>query len=243
RARLDRRTWTHAFPAVVPSFPTPRAPADALVVTWIGHSSFLIQIGGRNLLVDPVWSERASPLAWIGPRRWAKPGIPFAALPPIDAVLISHDHYDHLDEQSARQLNRTGEGARGRALGDLPPLWIVPSGVGPWVAARGARAVVELDWWGRYDLAGTTRRAAPEAQVRDPGRDGVGGAALEITATPAQHFSGRRVNNRNETLWCGWVVRSARHALWFVGDTGRHPAFSEIGRRLGPFDVIFMPIG
>lgn len=199
-----------------PAYRAPRAGVGDLTITWVGHSTFLIQIGGRNLLVDPVWSARASPVQWAGPRRWTPPGIELHALPPIDAVLISHDHYDHLDETTVRHL----------AALSPSPRWYAPLRVGPWLARRGARSVTELDWWEHAEW--------PDSRLPD---------AMRITATPAQHFSGRGVTGRNQTLWCGWVVRAGARAICFVGDTGRHPLFGEIGRRLGPFDAVLMPIG
>jgi N-acyl-phosphatidylethanolamine-hydrolysing phospholipase D len=211
-----RRTFARRFAPVAPTFPGPRAAPTDLVATWIGHATFLIQIGGRNLLTDPIWGERASPIAWAGPRRWLPPGVDFTGLPPIDAILISHNHYDHLDEPTVQRLVGLTP----------PPRWYVPLGVGAWLERRGARGVTELDWWG-------------EARWDDPPFT----AALTLTAAPAQHFSGRGVADHNRTLWCGWVVRAGSRAVWFVGDTGRHPVFGDIGRRLGPFDAVLMPIG
>lgn len=213
---MSRRAFGERFPRIAPGYPTPRAAAADLVITWVGHSSFLIQIGARNLLVDPVWSDRASPFQWLGPRRWVAPGIPFDALPPIDAVVISHDHYDHLDEATVRRLSRLTPA----------PRWYAPLGVAAWLERRGAHGVTELDWWG-------------EAEWTDPRF----ASPLTLTATPAQHFSGRGATNRNQTLWCGWGIRAGNRAVWFVGDTGRHPVFAEIGERLGPLDVVLMPIG
>lgn len=205
----DPATFASTHPPVAPAFAA-REPADRLAITWIGHSSFLVQIGGRNLLLDPVWGDRASPVSWLGPRRWTPPGIPFDALPPIDGIVQSHDHYDHLDKPTVRSLVDRFPEAQ----------WRVPLGVGRWLRQRGVADVRELDWWGATEIAD-----------------------LALTATPAQHFSGRRIDNRNGTLWCGWVIRSARHAVFFAGDTGAHPVFPEIGQRLGPFDAVLMPIG
>ena len=207
---IDRDTFAASHPRVAPTFPVPRAAADDLVLTWVGHSSFLVQVGGRNLLIDPVWSAYASPIQGVGPRRWVEPGIDLASLPPIDGVVISHDHYDHLDRPTVRHLAAAAPDAA----------WAAPLGVGPWLRRQGVRTVVERDWW-----------------------ESVQWGLMTLTATPAQHFSGRRFDNRNGTLWCGWVLRAGARALYFVGDTGFHPAFGEIGRRLGPFDAACVPIG
>lgn len=114
-------------------------------VTWIGHSTFLIQLGGLNFLTDPVWSQRASPVQFMGPRRISQPGISMDRLPEIHAVLISHDHYDHLDSTTVRQLRRMYPQAR----------WFAPLGVRSWLLRRGISDVIEQDW-----DEGTTWKAA-----------------------------------------------------------------------------------
>ncbi len=212
---ISRREFAARFPPAPNDFPAPRAPTSDVVITWARHSSFLIQIGGRNILTDPVWSSRASPFQWLGPKRWAPPAIPFANLPPIDAVVISHDHYDHLDDPIIRRLARL----------DPAPRWYAPLGVGSWLERRGPRGVREFDWWDQDEWT-------------DPGFP-----PLTIIATPAQHFSGRGLTSRNRTLWCGWNIRTRDRSVWFAGDTGRHPAFAEIGAALGPLDALLMPVG
>ncbi|MFO1328276.1 MAG: MBL fold metallo-hydrolase [Rubrivivax sp.] len=107
-------------------------------VTWIGHATVLAQFGGRTLITDPMFSERASPFESFGPRRAQPPGLRPDQLPPVDLVLISHDHYDHLDEASVRTLQAQAGGA---------PLFVVPLGVGAWLRGWGVTRVVELDWW------------------------------------------------------------------------------------------------
>jgi N-acyl-phosphatidylethanolamine-hydrolysing phospholipase D len=135
-----------------PRTPTPSVKADLAfiqanatsgsamqpAITWIGHATMLAQLGGLNIITDPVFSERASPLGFIGPKRHAAPGLALAELPRIDAVLISHNHYDHLDDASVRVLNAQAGG---------PPLFLVPLGNKAWLAERGIVNVVELDWW------------------------------------------------------------------------------------------------
>jgi len=115
-------------------------------LTWIGHASTLVQLGGLNLLTDPVFSERASPLSFVGPKRAQPPGIALAELPHIDVVLISHNHYDHLDDASVRALNAQAGG---------PPLFIVPLGNKAWMAERDITNVVELDWWQSHTVGMT----------------------------------------------------------------------------------------
>ena len=141
------------FARVAPSFKTPRADANQLLVTWIGHSSLLIQIDGVNVLTDPMWSERASPVRFAGPRRWVAPGVSFDDLPPIDVVLQSHNHYDHLDDATVRRLARAHPNAT----------WIFPLKLGAFAKKRGARGeILELDWW-QERAVGPLRIAATPA--------------------------------------------------------------------------------
>lgn len=184
--------------------------AAPLAVTWYGHSSVLLEVDGHRVLADPVWGDRASPSPLIGPRRLHPVPVPLAALPPVDAVLISHDHYDHLDVPTVRALTR---------LGDAP--FVVPLGIGAHLRRWGVpdARIVELDW-------GASTAVGP----------------LTLTCTEARHFSGRRLA-RNTTLWSSWAVTGPRHRAFFGGDTGYTPAFGEIGRSDGPFDLAILPIG
>ena len=134
------------------SDPTPTVTADLATIhanaragaamrptaTWIGHASVLVQAGGLNVLTDPIFSQRASPVALIGPQRKQAPGIAVADLPHIDVVVISHNHFDHLDRNSVLLLAAQAGGS---------PLFLVPLGVKPWLAQQGIDRVVELDWW------------------------------------------------------------------------------------------------
>jgi len=198
------------FPVATPSFFNPRAPAGTLTVTWVGHSTTLIQLGGVNLLTDPIWSECASPVPPIGPRRWARPGISFDQLPSIDVVLLSHNHYDHCDVPTIRRL----VGRRADTT------WCVPLGVAALLRRCGAEHVVELDWWQSARVGG-----------------------LEISCTPAQHFSARGPLDRDRTLWCSWAVASPSARVFFGGDSGLHTEYGGIARRHGPFDIVLLPIG
>ncbi|HWH82923.1 MAG TPA: MBL fold metallo-hydrolase [Burkholderiaceae bacterium] len=218
-----------ATPTVTPERDFIRANARAGAamqpsVTWIGHASALLQLGGLNLLTDPIFSERASPLAFAGPQRHVAPGLALAELPHIDVVLISHNHYDHLDDASVRALAAQPGGQ---------PLFVVPLGLKAWFAARDIEHVVELDWWQSHLLPGA---AGP----------------VEVVMTPVQHWSGRSLTDRLKTLWGGYAVFAPELHLFFGGDTAYSQDFADIARRFaarqtpalgGGFDLALLPIG
>lgn len=155
----QKRRPTAPVPLLRPSAPQAADTADELTIVWYGHASALIEIEGRRVLLDPVWSERCSPSGLVGPRRLHEPPVRLDELPPLDAILISHDHYDHLDMATVRAL----------LAGQSAP-FLVPLGVGAHLDRWGVPAdrIIELDWAESHQVAG-----------------------LEITATAAQHFSGR----------------------------------------------------
>lgn len=199
--------------------PQQPAAAGALAVTWYGHATTLIEVDGYRILTDPVWSERVSPSPLVGPARMHPVPQPLADLPPIDAVLISHDHYDHLDKETVRELV---------ARQSAP--FLVPIGIGAHLRHWGVPEdrIVELDWGGSVSLAELGRD-----------RDGVD---LTITCTEARHFSGRGLL-RNTTLWASWSIVGPAKRAYFGGDTGFTKAFAEAGAALGPFDLTLLPIG
>jgi N-acyl-phosphatidylethanolamine-hydrolysing phospholipase D len=155
------------FVRVHPAFASPHATPTELTITWVGHSSLLIQLGGLNILTDPMWSARASPLQTVGPRRWVPPAVPFDDLPPIDVVLQSHNHYDHLDDWTVRSLAQNHPTAT----------WFVPLGLERFVRCRGARFIHELDWW-QGGRVGATDFTCTPAQHFSGRRLGDRGATL-----------------------------------------------------------------
>jgi N-acyl-phosphatidylethanolamine-hydrolysing phospholipase D len=179
--------------------------------TWIGHSAFLLQLSGLNILTDPQFSTRASPVAFAGPRRIVPLPIEIAELPRIDVVLISHNHYDHLDLATVKQL---------AALEPAGPLFLVPLGLRAWFADNGIEQVEEYDWWKSRVLGG-----------------------VRFTLVPAQHWSKRTLWDTNKTLWGGWVIEGGGLRLIHTGDLGYSQDARDIGERLGPFDMAFIPIG
>jgi N-acyl-phosphatidylethanolamine-hydrolysing phospholipase D len=110
-------------------------------ITWVGHATVLAQLGGLSMLTDPIFSERASPLGFAGPKRHQPPGLPIGSLPHIDLVVVSHNHYDHLDAPSIQALNRQAGG---------PPVFVVPLGLKAWMADHGVHGAIELDWWDEH---------------------------------------------------------------------------------------------
>ena len=137
RGQLGPPAAAPGLPLVIADVARPRAGVEEFRLTAIGHSSFLLQAGGLNILTDPVFSDRCSPVPWAGPRRRHAPGLALEALPPIDIVLQSHDHYDHLDDATVRAL----------AAGHPEALWCAPLGVAARLHARGVRHISEQDWW------------------------------------------------------------------------------------------------
>jgi L-ascorbate metabolism protein UlaG (beta-lactamase superfamily) len=138
------------LPVAASDLPAIRSNPGVDTVTWVGHSTLLIQLGGVNILTDPHWSARASPVRFAGPKRVTPPGLKFEDLPPIDLVLISHDHYDHLDVATVTRLART-----------YRPRFLVPLGLRAWLAELGITEVEELDWWQSRAVAGLTLTCVP----------------------------------------------------------------------------------
>ena len=234
------------------------AGQEGLKATWIGHATFLIETpvqdnGGEKrgvrILFDPVFSERTSPVSWAGPKRYTPTPCTLAEVPEVDVVVISHDHYDHLDSETLRAIYARRKGK----VHFLVPLGNAARLHGMGIASED---VTELDWW-------------EGVQVGVPS---VG--SVKLTCTPSQHFSGRALWDRMSTLWSSWVLECGDSSsipasigtgpstaslpkLFFAGDTGYRyvpeeatedsvpvcPAFGEIGEEYGPFDLSLLPIG
>jgi L-ascorbate metabolism protein UlaG (beta-lactamase superfamily) len=210
RTLLSRagRVPTGTVPLHTPDLSAP--PASGLRLTWMGHATVLAEIDGRRVLFDPVWGERCSPFTFAGPRRFHPPPVPLDALGPLDAVVVSHDHYDHLDMPTVRALARSGTH------------FAVPLGVGAHLERWGLRpdTFTELDWHESAELSGLT-----------------------LTATPARHFCGRGLRNKQRTLWASWVVTGPDHRVFHSGDTGYFPGFAALGEQYGPFDATMIQVG
>ncbi|TKY87700.1 hypothetical protein EX895_003281 [Sporisorium graminicola] len=235
----------------------PKTPSRAAArVTWLGHATTLLQLPplstssstekepprSINILFDPIFSERCSPSQTAGPQRFTPAPCTVQDLPPIDFVVISHSHYDHLDYHTFKHLHHL----RGDQIHALVPLGVKEkiSGSGGFGWKR--EQVSELDWWDH------ARISLPSAE----------GAELKIVCTPAQHGSGRGAGDKDASLWASWVIEwknggEQRFCAFFAGDTGfkyHHdnpykrarypacPAFAEIAAQFQPFDLLLLPI-
>jgi len=179
-------------------------------ITWLGHATFLIRINGKTILTDPFLTEYASPVwdFWHG--RYVQPGISLDNLPPVDIIVVSHNHSDHLDAETVESL---------QAKENIHVF--VPLGLEPFFKDRGYTNVEELDWNKSFSSGG-----------------------IEVTALPAVHFSGRRLNDKNKTLWCSWSISSSSGQIFFSGDTSYSPTiFKTIGNEHGPYDLAIVSIG
>ncbi|MCG9791874.1 MBL fold metallo-hydrolase [Flavobacterium algicola] len=180
-------------------------------LVWFGHSAFLLQIDGKTILLDPMFGKVAAPHPMLGADRFnAELPIAIEKMPQIDAVIFSHDHYDHLDYETVMKIK------------DKTKHFFTPLGVGEHLKAWGipTSKISELDWW-------------QEIQFE----------TLTLVCTPAQHFSGRKLDNGQSTLWSSWVIQSQNEKLFFSGDSGYASHFAEIGNKYGPFDLALMECG
>jgi N-acyl-phosphatidylethanolamine-hydrolysing phospholipase D len=190
-------------------------------VVWINHSTFLITIDGINILTDPIWGECCSPIPLLSLKRLHPPSIKIADLPRIDYVLVSHNHYDHLDKKSVVELNKRHPKA----------IWCVAQGIKRWMKKRHINNVYELKWWDNVNFTYSPNKS------------------LSITSVPSQHFSGRKISDYNKALWCGFVIdtKIGEHyhkKLYFAGDTGYNPYdFKKIGEKWHNIDLGLIPIG
>lgn len=200
---------TKKLPEAPPLLAELQQKSQAARFIWFGHSTLLLDIDGLRLLIDPVFSNHAFPLPLLI-KRFQAPALALTQIPDIDAVLISHDHYDHLDYDSIQQLK------------DQNIEFFTPLGVNAHLEAWGVAAnkIHSLDWWQSLNFNG-----------------------LQLTAAPAQHFSGRSFGKRNQTLWCSWAIKGQQQNLYFSGDSGYSPHYQAIGQRLGPFDLTFLENG
>ena len=225
----ERPAWPDHV-SVQPSVPPRSVAGEEMRVTWIGHSSVLVQVAGLNMLTDPIWSERASPFSFMGPKRVREPGVRFEDLPHIDLVLVSHNHYDHLDLPTLKRLQER----------DRP---LIVTGLGNDTILRGAGIEsVALDWsdriWryqGHWD-----RQSPPVLECAPRGCPSI----VEVRALRSWHWSSRWGTDRNRALWSAFAVRTPQGNIFFGGDTGwGDGAWVTEAARAGPYRLAIIPIG
>jgi L-ascorbate metabolism protein UlaG (beta-lactamase superfamily) len=240
-----------------PSFLTSRTSGNAPIrATWLGHACFFVEFStGLRVIFDPVFSERCSPLSFAGPKRYSEVPCQVEDMPAIDAVIISHCHYDHLDYPTIMKIYKQNPKVH----------FFVPLKNKNWFIGKGIKEsqVTELDWWEK-----ATIEISPDDQKVVYGDKNEENSTAKISARisclPSQHIGNRGPFDRGKTLWGSWSVESGGKSVWFAGDTGYRsvpelpegeddygeghnyphcPAFAEIGQYRGPFDLGLIPIG
>ena len=205
--------WPEWIDAAPKKIPRQRQTGDEISVTYINHATVLIQVDGINIITDPIFSRRTSSLSWIGPKRVRNPGVNFADLPDIDVILISHNHYDHLDIESLKLLHAKNPE-------NQPPLILSGLGNGLLFDDTGFSNFKDLDW-------------DDSVHFRD----------IEFIFTETRHRSGRGILDQNGTLWGGFVIKSRRGNIYFAGDSGYGPHFKKTYNTHGDFILALLPIG
>ncbi|CAB3409449.1 unnamed protein product [Caenorhabditis bovis] len=194
----------------------------SLYAAWLGHATMLVHLEGVNLITDPIWAARASMFSFAGPKRYRPPPMRIEELPMIDIGVISHDHYDHLDQEAVKTISRQNEKLQ----------WFVPMGMKEWFKSIGIansdafpNRVTEMTW----GEAATFRKS---------------GETFTLWCLPAQHWGRRGLFDKNQRLWCGWCLVGPNKKFYYTGDTGFcDTEFKKIGQRLGPIDLAAIPIG
>ena len=204
-------------------------------VTWLGHSSFLIIWNGVKIVTDPVFSQRCSPFSFMGPKRYTQTPCKISELFPIDLVLISHCHYDHLDKATIKEIGNQAHYIVPLKTSSLLKKWGITS-----------TNISELDWHDSIDIDFGSKHGADKK--------------LKINCTPAQHGANRWLWDRDAYLWCSYVIQDTKSKLFFAGDTGyrkvprgiigdavldypHNPEFKAIGDKFKEIDVALLPIG
>ncbi|KAI1402691.1 Metallo-hydrolase/oxidoreductase [Hypoxylon fuscum] len=248
-------------PVVAPEFLPTRTSSQNLRATWLGHACYYVEYpSGLRVLFDPVFEDCCAPFSFLGFKRYTEPPCQIADLPFVDAVVISHSHYDHLSYPSVQEIQKHHPNAH----------FFVGMGLEKWFKAGGLKNVTELDWWQEAEMTLTPQSAKVDTDTKSATSSEPSEAiTARISCLPCQHGSGRTLWDRDTTLWCSWAVTSGEPAksVWFGGDTGyrsvqkvempegaddygpeyQHlpvcPQFRQIGERFKMFDLGLIPIG
>lgn len=258
-------TTPPTVPVHPPTFLPTRTGNTSLRATWLGHACYYVEFPtGLRVLFDPVFTDRCSPLSWLGPKRYTEMPCQIKDIPTIDAVVISHNHYDHLSHPTIMEIAKLHPNCH----------FFVPLGNKKWFTACGVEKCTELDWWDEVDFTltpsqsaaekpvDTTSVASTQAATAKPSPESI---TARISCLPCQHISSRSIHDRAATLWASWSVSSGAKSVYFGGDTGYRsvpkssdgkddwapeyaslphcPAFADIGKLRGPFDLGLLPIG
>jgi len=238
-------------PVVKPQFLPERTVSDELRATWLGHACYYVEYpSGLRVLFDPVFEDCCAPVSLPSLKRYSKPPCAIADIPFVDAVVISHSHYDHLSYPSVQEIQKHHPNAH----------FFVGLGLEKWFKSSGIENVTEMDWWDEADVTFTPKAAKEDAKAPEP-------IKARISCLPSQHSSGRSGFDKDHTLWASWGVRSGtpEKTVWFGGDTGYRtvpkvaegvddwgpefqklpicPQFRQIGEHLGSVDLGLIPIG
>lgn len=219
----ETKEW---FPTVKPDWESIAQKGSS--ITWLGHATcYLFMANGLRILTDPVFSQRASPFQWAGPARYVQIPCPITEIPTPHIVLISHDHYDHLDIDGINLIESNAS--------DIKPTYFVGLGLKSWFSDSfsdkiAEDRIVELDWWQNHKLS-----VQQDTQT----------VSADVEMVPAQHWGSRNHFDAMTRLWGGFIVKDSENKrFFFAGDTGyNEEMFAEIGKRHGPIDVAAIPIG
>ncbi|KAI0433702.1 NAPE-hydrolyzing phospholipase D [Xylaria sp. FL1042] len=236
-------------PVVKPQFLSTRTESSQLRATWLGHACYYVEYpSGLRVLFDPVFEDCCAPVNFLGFKRYTERPCDIADIPYVDAVVISHSHYDHLSYPSVQEIQKHHPDAH----------FFVGLGLEKWFKSGGITNVTEMDWWDEAEVSFTPKPSKESDAQLEP-------IKATISCLPCQHSSGRNGFDRDRTLWASWGIRSAGKTVWFGGDTGyrtvpkladgiddwspelQHlpvcPQFRQIGEHLGSVDLGLIPIG
>ncbi|RMZ91731.1 hypothetical protein DV736_g1069, partial [Chaetothyriales sp. CBS 134916] len=260
-------TTPPTVPVQTPQFLSDRKSSTKLRATWLGHACYYVEFpSGLRVLFDPVFEDRCGPFSFIGPKRYTPQPCHIADIPIIDAVVISHNHYDHLSHPTVTEIAERHPHAH----------FFVPLGNKAWFSKNGIQQCTELDWWDDIEFTLTPQKpysdnldlARPSSTVTSSissSSSNESTITARISCLPCQHISARTPFDKAHTLWSSWAVTSSDISVYFAGDTGyravpessdgqndysdawahlpRCPAFAQIGEHRGPFDLGLIPIG